>query len=218
LAFADEPASSDKVSYHRDIRPVMQARCQGCHQPAKRGGDYVMTDYAALLKGGESGDPAVVPGKPGESYLVDLITPAAGEVSMPKGGKPLDEAEIELIRRWIAHGAADDTPKSAQPRFDMDHPPVYAAPPVITSLDYSPDGKLLAVSGYHEVVIHRADGSGIATRLVGLSERIEKEPTLGRRSGCRLGADQQPSFLIQSLTAAVLISAQQTARRIQHAS
>src|SRR5205823_11501841 len=37
----------------------------------------------------------------------------------------------------------------------------------------SPDGTLLAVSGYHEVLMHTADGSSIVARLVGLSERIE---------------------------------------------
>ena len=55
----------------------------------------------------------------------------------------------------------------------MQHPPVYAMPPVITSLDYSPDGKLLAVAGFHEVLLHKADGSGIEARLVGLCERIQ---------------------------------------------
>ncbi|NDB77838.1 MAG: hypothetical protein EB141_19710, partial [Verrucomicrobia bacterium] len=51
--------------------------------------------------------------------------------------------------------------------------PVYSLPPVITSLDYSPDGKLLAVAGFHEVLLHQANGSGLVARLVGLSERIE---------------------------------------------
>ena len=50
---------------------------------------------------------------------------------------------------------------------------VYTLPPVITSIDYSPDGKLLAVAGFHEVLLHKADGSGLKARLVGLSERIE---------------------------------------------
>jgi WD40 repeat protein len=55
----------------------------------------------------------------------------------------------------------------------MQHPPVYEGAPVITSLDFSPDDSLLAVSGYHEVLLHKADGSGLAARLVGQSERIE---------------------------------------------
>src|SRR5262249_34992364 len=56
---------------------------------------------------------------------------------------------------------------------DKDHPPVYNATPVITAMDFSPDGNLLAVSGYHEVLLHKADGSGLVARLIGLSERIQ---------------------------------------------
>jgi WD40 repeat protein len=70
-------------------------------------------------------------------------------------------------------GAHDDSPASETSAVDADHPPVYPRPPVVTSLDYSPDGELLAVSGYHEVLLHRSDGSGLVARLVGLAERIE---------------------------------------------
>ena len=44
-----------KVSYDKQIRPILQAHCQGCHQPAKAGGAYVMTAFDRMLKGGESG-------------------------------------------------------------------------------------------------------------------------------------------------------------------
>jgi WD40 repeat protein len=92
---------------------------------------------------------------------------------MPKDKPPLSNDQIELVRRWIAEGAVDDTPESARRSFDADHPPTYPVPPVITALDYSPDGQLLAVSGYHEVLLFNADGSGLGGRLIGLSERIQ---------------------------------------------
>lgn len=165
--------AADKVSYYSQIRPIFQAHCQGCHQPSKDGGDYVMTEFSSLLKGGESGDAAVVPGKPAGSYLVKLITPENGKAEMPKGKTPLTAAEIELVTRWITEGAKDDTPANAKVRYNKDNPPVYSRAPVITSLDYSPDGKYLAVAGFHEVLLHKADGSGLVARLVGVSERIE---------------------------------------------
>ena len=163
----------DSVSYYRDIRAIFQSHCHGCHQPAKSGGEYVMTDFTHLLAGGESAEPAVVPGKPTESYLIDLVTPVDGESEMPKGKPPLSQSEIDLLQKWIAGGAQDDTPENAKERFDMDHPPVYSRQPIVTSIDFSPDGSLLAISGFHEVLLHHADGSGLAARLVGLSERIE---------------------------------------------
>src|SRR6516162_5106395 len=80
LARADSPPvanapGSPAVSYYKQVRPIFQAHCQGCHQPAKDKGGYVMTAFDKLLAGGESGDAAVVAKKPDESQLVHLITP-----------------------------------------------------------------------------------------------------------------------------------------------
>jgi WD40 repeat protein len=166
----EEPTA---ISFYRDVRPIFQARCHGCHQPARPGGAFVMTDFARLVRGGESGEPAVIPGDPAASYLVQQIQVEDGFALMPQEGDPLSDDQIALIADWIRRGARDDTPASARPSFDMDHPPTYRAPPVITSLDFSPDAKYLAISGYHEVILHHADGGGLAARLVGLSERIE---------------------------------------------
>ena len=173
-ALAGEAAKpGGKVSYYKQVRPIFQAHCQGCHQPAKAGGGYVMTAFDRLLAGGESKEAAVVPSKPEESHLVEQITPDDGKAEMPKGKPPLTPAEIELVRDWIAQGAVDDTPANARIRYDKDHPPVYPRPPVIAAIDFSPDGKLLAVAGFHEVLLWKADGSELVARLVGLSERIE---------------------------------------------
>lgn len=173
-AAADPVPPGRPVSYAKDVRPLLQQHCLGCHQPAKPQGGYVMTDHAALLKAGESGEPAVVPGKPEASYLIDQITAHGGKAEMPKGRDALKAVDVELVARWVKAGAVDDTPATAaEPAIDADHPPVYAAPPVVTSLAYSPDGKVLAVTGYHEILLHHADGSGVAARLVGLSERVQ---------------------------------------------
>jgi len=165
--------STQKVSYDKQVRPILQARCQGCHQPAKAGGGYVMTSFDRMLKGGESELPAVVPAKPGESQLVEMITPEKGKAEMPQDKPPLAAGEIELITRWIAEGAQDDTPQNVKTRYDMDHPPQYTRLPVIPALAFSPDGLLLAVAGFHEVLLWTSDGAELAGRLVGLSERIE---------------------------------------------
>src|SRR5262249_14330532 len=83
------------ISYYKPVRPIFQAHCQGCHQPAKARGDYVMTAFDKLLAGGESGTPAIVPRQPDKSQLVELITPKDGKAEMPQGKKPLAEAEID---------------------------------------------------------------------------------------------------------------------------
>ena len=167
------PEAEAKVSFYEQIRPIFQAQCHGCHQPARDSGKYVMTEFAKLVAGGESESAAVTAGKPDESYLVELITPSEGKADMPKGKKPLSQVEIDLIKQWITEGAVDDTPAGAKRTFDADHPPIYTRPPVVTSLDYSPDGQLLAVAGFHEVLLSKADGSELVARLIGVSERIE---------------------------------------------
>jgi mono/diheme cytochrome c family protein len=177
--FADPPAEKKPepdgpVSYYRDIRPIFAQHCQGCHQPAKPQGGFIMTSYTDLLKQGERMQAGVVPGQVEKSFLVDQITPTKeGKTAMPKGKDPLPAADIARIKKWIAEGAKDDTPVNAQVVVDAAHPPVYELPPVISSLAYSPDGSMLAVSGYHEIILHKADGSEIIGRLVGLSERVQ---------------------------------------------
>jgi hypothetical protein len=166
-----EPATP---SYFRDVRPLLVQHCQGCHQPAKSMGDCILTSYASLFDKGSSGEPGVVAGKPGQSKIITQIMPHEGKkAAMPKGKDPLADFDIRVIEKWIAQGAKDDTPASARIVIDAEHPPVYTNAPVITSLDFSPDGNILAVAGYHEVLLHKPDGSGLVGRLVGMSERIE---------------------------------------------
>ena len=174
-AEVDDPNAP--VSYYKRIRPILQAQCQGCHQPAKAKGGYVMTDFAKFLAGGEEctkdQKQAIVPKDPAKSFLIEQITPDGDKAEMPPKKAPLPDVDIKLITRWISEGAVDDTPANARQRFDLDHLPVYQRPPVITSLAFSPDGTLLAVAGFHEILLWKADGSELVARLVGLSERIQ---------------------------------------------
>ena len=68
-------AANQPVSYYRDVRPIFQANCQGCHQPSKAKGGFVMTDFAKLLKGGDKEGVAITPGHPDKSALVEMTKP-----------------------------------------------------------------------------------------------------------------------------------------------
>src|ERR1051325_527523 len=171
-ALAAEPPSGH-VSFYHEVRPILQANCQGCHQPAKSKGGYVMTDFKKLLAGGDSEGAAVVPKHPEQSAVLKMITPKDGEIRMPKGKNPLLDSEVAVIKTWIEQGAVDDTPADAQKHYDAAHPPIYTRPPVISSIDFSPDGKLLAVAGFHEVLLYETQKDALEARLIGLSERIQ---------------------------------------------
>ena len=173
---ADPPKpDAAKVSYYKDIRPIFAQHCNGCHQPARAQGGYQMTNHADLFKVGEQDKPNIVVGKPKDSYLIEQIAVHAdGKADMPKNRDPLTPSQITLITDWIVQGATDDTPASAKAAaVDKDNPPKYAAPPVVTALAYSPDGKYLAVTGYHEVLLYTADVYDLKTRLIGISERVQ---------------------------------------------
>lgn len=157
------------VSYYRQVRPLIQRQCSGCHQPAKAGGNLILTDFAAFQKGGENGT-GFVAGQPDNSLLIQYVS--GDKPEMPRGADPLKAEQVALLRRWIQEGAKDDTPAAARDTVSADHPPVYSTPPVITALSYSPDSQLLAVSGYHETLLHQADGGSLVARLVGRSSKI----------------------------------------------
>src|SRR5207245_3467359 len=106
---ADEkPVPSGPVSFYRQVRPVLQRNCTGCHQPAKAGGKLLLTSYGATKAGGEQGV-GFEPGKPDESLLIEFIS--GEKPAMPKNAPPLPKEQVELISRWIAEGAKDDTPE-----------------------------------------------------------------------------------------------------------
>jgi WD40 repeat protein/mono/diheme cytochrome c family protein len=160
-------ADQKPVSFHNDLRPIFNASCNACHKPEKTKGDLDMTTYAALLKGGKHGS-TVVAGDPAKSKIIEMVS--GDEPEMPPDGDPLKKEQIALIERWIKEGAKDDTPAPGTAKVE---PPTYLAPPVVSTMAFSPDGTLLAVSGYHEVLLHKADGSALVGRLVGEAARIE---------------------------------------------
>ena len=75
LLHAEEASTAEVVSYFRDVRPIFRDRCQGCHQPAKAGGRFVLTTFELLMSTGRNNDSIVVPGKPDESLLIAEIIP-----------------------------------------------------------------------------------------------------------------------------------------------
>ncbi len=165
---AVEPAQ--QTSYYRDIQPVFEKSCTGCHHPGKRKGGLDLTTFEALAKGGENGAVSY-PGQPERSSLLEQVS--GDKPAMPKKGDPLSTVEVERIRRWISEGAVDDTPEAAR-HFQPGPPDVYEFKPVIQAQAYSPNGRFLAVAGYYEILLHDLEGGGPMQRLVGGSPRIEK--------------------------------------------
>lgn len=101
LIFASALKADDGF-FTKSVAPILQQHCLRCHQGADAKGTLNLTRQKDLLKGGESGT-AIVPGKPDESLLIEVVS--GDEPSMPEGGNPLTPRQISTLRKWIANGA-----------------------------------------------------------------------------------------------------------------
>ncbi len=99
----DPPPDAAAVEFfEKEVRPILANRCVACHGPEKQKSELRLDSRAAALAGGLTG-PAVEPGKPEESLLVEAI--GYGEaLKMPPKSK-LPEGEIATLTKWVAMGA-----------------------------------------------------------------------------------------------------------------
>src|SRR5262245_40216961 len=102
LRAADAP-KDEPVSFHRQIRPILQQKCAGCHQPAKKRAGLLLVSFDDAAKGGDNGA-LWVAGKPEQSLLIKSLKGLGEQKQMPEGEPPLPEAQIALFVKWIAQG------------------------------------------------------------------------------------------------------------------
>ncbi len=97
------------VDYRREVQPILSEHCARCHavDDKTREANLRLDSREGALKGGSSGEPAIVPGQPGKSELYRRITSHDPDAVMPPPSekKPLTDAQRETLRRWILEGA-----------------------------------------------------------------------------------------------------------------
>ena len=107
------PEATSKVSFQKDVLPILEARCVECHGPDKDKADLRLESVAAIFSGDKEWW-TVLPGDPDHSLLVERIELPEGHVDqMPPDGDRLTAAEIATIRAWIAEGADGATPSGS---------------------------------------------------------------------------------------------------------
>ena len=95
-------AGAEDGLFRERVAPILEKRCVHCHGAATRHANLSLATAAEVLHGGDGG-PAIVPGKPEESLLLEMV---AGEApAMPRKGERLAKAEVDALRRWVAEGA-----------------------------------------------------------------------------------------------------------------
>ena len=98
-ANAFRQAVPGRVSFERDIKPILATRCLACHGAKKQSGGLRLDAKAPALRA------AIVPGKAAQSRLYQRVVAANDEERMPPVGERLSAAEIGLLKAWIDSGA-----------------------------------------------------------------------------------------------------------------
>jgi mono/diheme cytochrome c family protein len=109
--------TADIEFFERQIRPLLSKKCFSCHGPEQQKSELRLDSSAAMRAGGLTG-PAVVPGKPDESLLIEAIR-YEEMLKMPPKAK-LDPTQIEALVQWVERGAhwPNDTRPSPTPEAD----------------------------------------------------------------------------------------------------
>ena len=95
-------AAEDFEAFEKDIRPLLVESCLKCHGADKQKGGLRVDSREALVEGGGTG-PALVPGNPGESLLIEAVK-HTDDLKMPPDRKLGDE-QVAALERWVAAGA-----------------------------------------------------------------------------------------------------------------
>jgi WD40 repeat protein len=168
-----------KVSFMRDVAPILVENCIACHNPRKSESKYVMTTFAQFAKGGQQGEGITLePGKPDESNLIELIRPG-GQPRMPYKQEPLPPDKIATIERWVAEGAKYDGTSETEDWTILLRrtqavaiPAAYPVAVPITALEFSRDGSAVVASGFHEITYWKTADGALDRRVSGLGERV----------------------------------------------
>ena len=162
---AVQDSAASESFYLRQVRPILQTRCVKCHGPDEQQSGLRLDTAARALNGGDSG-PAVLPGKPDESYLLLAVSGSDLLTKMPNEGPPLTDAQIAVLRQWIEQGAVapddESNPAAASDHWSFRPPIAYVPPDVDPSIQSTDDSAARPNNGIDSFVLGRLGSEEIA--------------------------------------------------------
>lgn len=102
---ADDVDQTKIEFFEKEIRPLLVTKCYECHSGAEANGGLRLDAKDFVIKGGDSG-PALAPGEPDKSLLIEAVRYKNTDLQMPPKS-PLSAAEIALLEKWVGMGAPD---------------------------------------------------------------------------------------------------------------
>lgn len=197
---AAEAPPEPKVTFDEHVKPIFRAKCGNCHNTDKKVAGLDLTNYTAMMQGGGSGS-AVEPGDASISYLWMVVNHET-EPYMPPNSPKIDEASLAVIEEWINLGAPENKgskvtkkksvdlslsgvptgkpegPPPMPPRLPLEPPQHTPRADAISALASSPWAPLVAVGGYHQVLLYHSQ----TLELVGVLPFPEGVPRVLRFS------------------------------------
>ena len=143
----------DAVSYNKDIEPILNNKCSGCHNNLKKEGKLDMSSYELLIKGGSRGSP-IIPANSAGSLLIKLSGRTEKPLMPPKREEPLSPEELALVKLWIDQGAKAPTGGHERPKVIVSAPPATVQP--VRGIAVSPDKSIVAASRGNQIHLYNA--------------------------------------------------------------
>ncbi len=113
LPAADSPSAAGLDFFEKRIRPILVDHCYKCHgTTGKLKGGLNLETRDGLLRGGDTG-PALEPGRPDQSRLIEAVRYRNQDLQMPPKS-PLSGEQIQDLEKWVAMGAPDPRTQAAQ--------------------------------------------------------------------------------------------------------
>ena len=198
-SLAHTARGEEKVTFVDDALPILRQRCGACHNADKKTAGLDVTSYAAIMRGGGSGE-VIMPGDATASHLFRVAN-HDDQPTMPPDAPPIPEAERAVLRAWIDRGVLETrgsvavaakkadvamtAPAGERPavqplpdRLPLEPGTRAAKPDSCGALAASPWAPLVAVGGQKQVLLHRSD----SLDLVGVLPFPEGRPHVTRFS------------------------------------
>lgn len=103
---SESSGKGTKVSFTRDIKPVLESQCINCHNSETLPGKLSFENAAGAFVNDSQGRPYIVPGKPAESRLFTAaIAPDFQDLAMPPVGHRVTKSDTDNFHQWILEGA-----------------------------------------------------------------------------------------------------------------
>ncbi|MCA9088946.1 MAG: PSD1 domain-containing protein [Planctomycetaceae bacterium] len=165
--FAAEPSEVNSVEnlkfFETHVRPLLAQHCLECHSSESQKGGLRLDSLAAILKGGESEEAAIIPGNPEESPLISAVRYESYE--MPPQ-KQLSEKDVAVLVEWIRLGAPWPSGEHATiQRLDSDRitdedRQWWAVQPVVDP-QVPPNGKGWALNEVDQFIAEKLEEAGL---------------------------------------------------------